>query len=277
MHVRFYNESLLPNAQRDRIGLVLVSPRNPLNIGAVARAMANFGFERLGVVAPYAPHWREARSAIGAPELLQSAIEASSLAEAVKECTLVIGTGSLTYRKPEQRVVSLPSLTALIQEELARRGRIALVFGPEKHGLTRDDLSYCHVLAEIPTDPQQPSMNLGQAAAVCLYEIASRCFAVEAAASEAPHSAASKSNEAQPNSSNVSASSGNLDILSALVEEVMIEAKYSPRTMQAANRHSIRLLLRRLNVNSADSKRILGIFRRILWRLRRTASGNVTN
>jgi TrmH family RNA methyltransferase len=277
MQVRFYNEALLPEAQRDHIDVVLVSPRNPLNIGAVARAMANFGFERLGVVAPYAPHWREARSAIGAPELLQGAIETSSLADAVKDCTLVIGTGTLTHRKPEQRVISLPSLAALIQRELARGGRIALVFGPEKHGLTRDDLSYCHVLAEIPTDPRQPSMNLGQAAAVCLYEIASRCFPAEVAASEAPHSKASKSNHAETNSSDVSASSGNLDILAALVEEVMIEAKYSPRTMQAANRHGIRLLLRRLNVNSADSKRILGIFRRILWRLRRTASSNVTS
>jgi TrmH family RNA methyltransferase len=278
IHSRLYNETLLPKAQCDRFDVVLVSPRNPLNIGAVARAMANFGFERLGVVAPYAPHWREARSAIGAPELLQNAIEASSLAEAVKECTLVIGTGTLTYRKPEQRVISLPSLTALIQQELSRDGRVALVFGPEKHGLTREDLSYCHILVEIPTDPRQPSMNLGQAAAVCFYEIASRCSAAESGPPETEqHSTASKSRQAGTNSSNVSASSGNLDILAALVEEVMIEAKYSPRTMQAANRHSVRLLLRRLNVNSADSKRILGIFRRILWRLRRTANRNVTS
>ena len=68
---RFYNESLLAEDQRDRLDVVLVSPRNPLNIGAVARAMANFGFSRLAVVAPYAPHWREARSAVGAPELLR--------------------------------------------------------------------------------------------------------------------------------------------------------------------------------------------------------------
>ena len=135
---------MLLKDQLDRIRIVLVSPRNPLNIGAVARAMANFGFEHLGVAAPYAPHWREARSAVGAPELLRSANESTSLAEAVKECTLVIGTGTLTHRKPEQPVISLPALSPLIEQELARGGRIALVFGPEKHGLTRDDLSYCH-------------------------------------------------------------------------------------------------------------------------------------
>src|SRR3974390_2996997 len=68
-----YNQFLLTQAQCDRIDVVLVSPRNPLNIGAVARAMANFSFSQLVAVAPYAPHWREARSAVGAPQLLQNA------------------------------------------------------------------------------------------------------------------------------------------------------------------------------------------------------------
>jgi len=60
-------------SQLDRLDVVLISPRNPLNIGAAARAMANFGFTQLAVVAPYEPHWREARSAVGAPELLAKA------------------------------------------------------------------------------------------------------------------------------------------------------------------------------------------------------------
>ena len=68
-----YNHRLLTEPQRDRIEVVLVSPRNPLNIGAAARAMANFGFAHLAVVAPYEPHWREAKSAVGAEDLLQSA------------------------------------------------------------------------------------------------------------------------------------------------------------------------------------------------------------
>jgi tRNA/rRNA methyltransferase len=65
------------------VGVVLVSPRNPLNIGAAARAMANFGFSRLAVVAPYEPHWREARSAVGAPELLAEAKQTQGLSEAI--------------------------------------------------------------------------------------------------------------------------------------------------------------------------------------------------
>src|ERR1035437_8360828 len=163
MKAPHYNRFVLLDSQRDLLNVVLVSPRNPLNIGAAARAMANFGLRQLAVVAPFDPTWREARSAIGAPDLLLNAVESVTLADAVASCTLVVGTGTLTYRKPEQPVIQLPELAPLVAEELARGGRIALVYGSEKHGLTREDLSYCHILVEIPTDPRQPSMNLGQA------------------------------------------------------------------------------------------------------------------
>jgi tRNA/rRNA methyltransferase len=242
----------------ERIDIVLVSPRNPLNIGAAARAMANFGFRRLSVVAPFAPLWREARSAIGAPHLLQDAIETATLAEAVSRSTLVLGTGSLTHRKPEQSVVSLPDLPPLVARELASGGQVALVFGPEKHGLTGEDLSYCHMLVEIPTDLRQPSMNLGQSVAVCLYELASRAFPAEASAPEV-----------ESNRPNHAASSGKLELLASVVEEAMLAADYSPSSMRDANRHDLRLLLRRLAPSERDTRRILGLFRRILWRLKR--------
>ena len=219
--------------------------------------MANFGFSRLTVVAPWAPNWREARSAVGAPELLKNAAETTSLAEAVALCTLVVGTGTLTYRKPEQPVVLLPELAPRVLQELERGGQVAVVFGPEKHGLTREDLSYCHLLAEIPTDPGQPSMNLGQAVAVCLYELASRAF-----------TPGNGSHETGASQEQRTAASSRLNILAGLVEETMTAAGYSPRSMQAANRHDLRLLLRRLAPTERDTRRFLGLFRRILWRLR---------
>ncbi len=251
-----YNEHLLSPAQCEHIDVVLVSPRNPLNIGAAARAMANFGFSRLALVAPYEEHWREARSAVSAEDLLQHARVYPTLADAVASATLVLGTGSLTYRKPEQPVVPLPALPPLLAQEFERGGRIALVFGPEKHGLTRDDLSHCHRLIEIPTSARQPSMNLGQAVAVCLYELASHTQPPPITAPPTP----------------AAAPTGELDRLAGLIEQTMVAAGYSPRTMQSANRHDLRVLLRRLALTPHDARRSLGLFRRIVWQLHRSGS-----
>jgi tRNA/rRNA methyltransferase len=260
-----YNRYLPADAKS--VEIVLVSPRNPLNIGAAARAMANFGFQNLTVVAPYEPHWREAQSAVGAETLLQNAKRTESLAEAVAGCTLVVGTGTLTYRKAEQKVVALPALAPMVQQELGRGGRVALVFGPEKHGLTREDLSWCNMLVEIPTDPHQPSMNLGQAVAVCLYELASRAFP---GPGDPPAGSPAQTSEAGLGEQPAAALSGHLDLLAGLIEETMAAAGYSPRSMQAANRHDLRLLLRRLAPSERDTRRILGLFRRIHWRLQRS-------
>ena len=238
-----------------------MSPRNPLNIGAVARAMANFGLSQLKIVKAYAPHWREAKSAVGAPDILKKAVVSKDLTDAVRDCTLVAGTGTLTFRKPEQRIVQLPALPALVASELARGGRAALVFGPEKHGLTRDDLSICHLLVEIPTDARQPSMNLAQAAAVCFYELAAHTNAAmeETGRVHQPPKTADSSTPA--------AAAKNLELLAGLVEQVMDAARYSPASMRDANRHDLRLMLRRLAPGEKDVRRMLGLFRRILWRL----------
>lgn len=250
----------MPNSRQfDRLDVVLVSPRNPLNIGAAARAMANFGLSQLSVVAPYEAHWREAQSAVGAVELLQNAKETKSLAEAVAHCTLVIGTASLTHRIPEQESIALPSLAPRVRSQLDRGGHVALVFGPEKRGLTREDLSRCQLLVEIPTEPQQPSMNLGQAVAVCLYEL----IRLESA-QPATHGAS--------DDQAVLANAATLDLLADVIEQTMSQANYSPHNMQAANRHNLRLLLRRLRLKPHDARRILGLFRRVLRRLQHLSS-----
>jgi TrmH family RNA methyltransferase len=264
---------LLTASQRDRVSVVLVSPRNPLNIGAAARAMANFGFSRLSVVAPFEPHWREARSAIGAEDLLQKACRTESLSEAVADCAVVLGTGSLTRRKPEQPVVSLPVLTPIVLAALRPRARVALVFGPEKHGLTRADLALCHSLVEIPTHPRQPSMNLAQAVAVCLYELAAprgssaltaACRAPSAILG-APRPSALGTREGTSLHSGPPATAADLDLLATVIEQTLAAANYSPAAMRNANRRHLDLLLRRLSFNRGDARRVMGVFRRILW------------
>jgi tRNA/rRNA methyltransferase len=164
------SERLMTASECDRLCVVLVATRNPLNIGAAARAMSNFGFQRLRVVNPYQVAFREARSAVGASALLAAAEEYETIAEAVADCALVVGTTALHHRGLQHSFRRLENGAPLIRRQLSR-SRVALLFGSEKRGLSNQDLSHCHWLMRIPTREQHPSMNLGQAVAVCLYEL----------------------------------------------------------------------------------------------------------
>src|SRR5581483_7865286 len=144
--------------------------RNPLNIGAAARALSNFGFTSLRVVNPYEIAFREARSAVGASGLLKNAQEFQSVPDAVAECSLVVGTTALGHRELRHPLRRLEQGAGIIRKQLAS-GRVALLFGSEKVGLSNRDLSHCHWLMRIPTREGHGSMNLGQAVAVCLYEL----------------------------------------------------------------------------------------------------------
>src|SRR6267143_2781908 len=150
--------------------VVLVGTRNPLNVGAVARAMSNFGAMELRAVRPYEKAWREAKSAVGAGELLARAKEFASLAEAVADCSLVVGTTAVGNREMKHPLRGLDEGARLIGKRM-ETGRVAVLFGSEKWGLSNEDLSYCHWLMRIPTRAEHRSMNLGQAAAVVMYEL----------------------------------------------------------------------------------------------------------
>lgn len=148
--------------------IVLVRPRDPNNIGAAARAMKNFGFADLAVVAIHPPTWSEITSAVNATDVLTNAHVYASLAEAVADCNLVVGTTDHTRVENKQTVFTPIDLSRTLAEA---DYKLALVFGSEKHGLTKEDLSHCHRVMSIPTLPGCPSMNLGQAVAVCCYEL----------------------------------------------------------------------------------------------------------
>ncbi len=148
--------------------IVLVRPRDPNNIGAVARAMKNFGFSDLAVVGVHPPNWNEVTSAVNATDVLASAQLFSTLSEATADCNLVVGTTDHTRVESKQTVFTPFDLSRTLSEA---DYKLALVFGSEKHGLTNEDLSQCHRVMSIPTLPDCPSMNLGQAVAVCCYEL----------------------------------------------------------------------------------------------------------
>jgi TrmH family RNA methyltransferase len=160
----------MTTAELDRLSVVLVATRNPLNVGAAARAMSNFGFSRLRVVAPYDVAFREARSAVGAPQLLSDAEEFPNVSDAVADCSLVVGTTAAGKRELVHPLKRLEEGAVSIRQALAAN-RVALLFGSEKRGLSKSDFSHCHWLIRIPTRDEHRSMNLGQAVAVCLYEL----------------------------------------------------------------------------------------------------------
>jgi tRNA/rRNA methyltransferase len=147
--------------------IVLVRPRDPNNIGAAARAMANFGLTDLVLVAPYGPVWREAKSAVGAGAVLAAAREVATLEEAVGDRALVGATTAGTRR----RLARVLDPAAFAMEARGLGDGAALVFGNEKSGLSTADLERCHAAVRVSTAVGQPSMNLGQAVAVCCYEL----------------------------------------------------------------------------------------------------------
>lgn len=155
--------------------IVLVHSRNSLNMGAAARAMANFGLDDLVLVAPYEEAWRTVReatppSARAGAAVLERARAVTTLTEALSDCDYVVGTTDGSSRSPEVRLEPWPAVAASL-DSLPSASRIALVFGSEKFGLSVDDISFCDRLARLPTQPEAPSMNLGQAVAVCAYEL----------------------------------------------------------------------------------------------------------
>ena len=155
------------------VRIVLVRPRNPLNIGAAARAMANFGFDDLVVVDPYEPIWRETISAVGAEELVLKARCVKKLEEAVGDCQLVLGTTTARARRLDRTLARLPDLDLFLKKNGCKGGqKTALLFGSEKTGLGKKYLEKCNAFLTIPTSSATPSMNLSHAVAVCCYELA---------------------------------------------------------------------------------------------------------
>lgn len=230
--------------------VVLVRPRNPLNIGAAARAMSNFGLHRLRLVNPYAAGFREARSAVGASDLLTNAEEYKTVAEAVSDCTLVVGTTAVRNRVLQQPVRRLDEQVGATVRAQLQTERVALLFGSEKIGLTSRDFSHCHWLINIPTKQQNISMNLGQAVAVCLYEMA-RSTTVPSVVEKIEPATAGQTEQ----------------ITEALLEALRISGYVKPGT-DAMFEKKARWLMLRFKLEAYEAKLLLGMVRQIVWKLR---------
>jgi tRNA/rRNA methyltransferase len=233
----------------DRLRVVLVATRNPLNIGAAARAMSNFGFARLRVVNPYPMAFRDARSAVGASKVLARAEEFGTVAEAVADCALVVGTTAVKNRVMHHPLRRLELGARLIRKRLAS-GRVALLFGSEKFGLSNEALSHCHWLLHVPTSAENISMNLGQAVAVCLYELARNPQAQRKLDKQPP------------------AAAGDLERITLLLFEALYASGFLTRKPTTDAEERVRRLVRRLKLPARDVASWLGILRQIVWKMR---------
>lgn len=229
--------------------VVLVAPRNPLNIGAAARAISNFGIGEMRLVNPYHVAFQEARSAVKAHGILEAAQEYETIADAVADCKLVVGTCSLGNRAQEHPVKRLEHGGKLIRNAFAR-GPVALLFGSEKFGLSNEDMSHCHWLMRIPTRYEHGSMNLGQAVAVCLYELV-----------RSPSAVRQKPDPKHP------AAAVDLERVTESLEAILRDSGYIHARTEASTQMKLRRLIRRLDLNAHDAEVWLGMLRQIRWKL----------
>jgi tRNA/rRNA methyltransferase len=244
---------MLSDEQCARVSVVLVRARNPNNIGAVARAMHGFGFTDLRLVNDYSVGLEKARSAVDASSILATAKEFSTVADAVADCHLVIGTTAVGKRKQAHPVYLLAEGGELVRPRLDTE-RVALLFGSEKTGLSNDAMSHCHWLMTIPMHLtpglRHASMNLGQAAAVCLYELVRHPDTNPPKAKQEPM-----------------ADAHDLERVTDLLEQMMTRIGYNRHRPATADPAEVRRMVRRSHLNQSDARRWIGILRRLLWKL----------
>lgn len=199
---------------------------------------------------PYEVAFREARSAVGARGILEAAEEFQSVAEAVADCALVVGTTSLGHRELEHRLRPLDEGAPAIRKQM-KSAPVALLFGSEKFGLSNEDLAHCHWLMRITTADMQHSMNLGQAVAVCLYELSRGELDTTAKQPRPPKPATAAETE---------------QITNLLLDALRRSGYVNPVT-STSTENKVRRLVRRLDLTARDVPVLLGMLRQILWKL----------
>lgn len=239
-------------AEFDNLRVVLVDARNPLNIGAAARAMSNFGFRHLRVVNPYEVAFEGARSAVGAADVLATAQKYETVAEAVADCSLVVGTTAIGHRDLQHSIQRLEAGAPLIRAQLTSAS-CALLFGSEKFGLSNRDMSHCHWLMHIPTREEHFSMNLGQAVAICLYEFVRQSGVALEVEKGSPAPAAE------------------VERITEILLTALRASGYPKLNTSDSFEAAVRRMLRRFRLQSGDAEFFLGMLRQMVWRMRKDA------
>jgi tRNA/rRNA methyltransferase len=229
-----------------RLRIVLVEPREAGNVGAAARVMKNFGFEELWVAGehpellPVAGWW-----ASGADDVVEKITFAPTLLDAIGDAHLVVATTSTRGRTTP--VDHSPESLAAACAELGAEQIVALVFGREDHGLTRDEMTLCHRTAAIPTNPEFPTMNLAQSIGVFCYELSS--IAPAATSRTLPEAAL-------------------VERLHQRAEALLLEVGFLHANNPARIYDELRAIAGRASLDEREVTILLGILRQIEWRMR---------
>jgi tRNA (cytidine32/uridine32-2'-O)-methyltransferase len=233
-----------------RLRIVLVEPREAGNVGAVARVMKNFGFDELWIVGehpellPVSSWW-----ASGADDLLATAHFAPTLHDAVADVQLTVATTSMRGRTSP---VSFTARTLAERFAALTDGQtLALVFGREDHGLTREELMLCQHTAAIPTNDRFAVMNLAQSAGVFCYELST--IVPRPLARELPDAAA-------------------IERVHQRARELLLAVGFLHDNNPDRIYDDLRNLVARAALDAREATIVLGIIRQIEWKIR-TSSG----
>lgn len=240
--------------QTGQPAFVLIRPQMGENIGAAARAMWNFGLDRMRVVAPRDgwPNERAVALASGAGRLLDRAGLFENVPGAIDDCTYVYAT-TARERGMTKPVVTPERAMVEAREMIAQGGRVAVLFGPERAGLENPDIARANAIVSVPVNPEFPSLNLAQCVLLLGYEWRRATQAV------VPVEAGLAGSEP--------AAGADVEHLARHYEEVLEDAGFFfPPHKARAMRTNLRNMWSRFPMTTQDVRTLHGILRQIVRR-----------
>lgn len=252
-----------------RIRVVLVRPQHPGNIGAAARAMKNMGLADLVLVAATPPDMRAAAPmAVHARDVLAAHRRVATLADAIHDCGLVVGTSGRVggdFQGESPRALA-PAMVAA-----SAANDVALVFGPEDHGLSNDELIHCHRVLTIPATGVYPSLNLAHAVVICGYELRLAAAAAEDVATRDARIAATDDavtdapEEASSAAARVLAPARLGEQMYAALEDALYAIGFLHRDNGVHMMRAFRRLLGRAALDAYETRVLFALARQIAW------------
>jgi TrmH family RNA methyltransferase len=235
-------------AWKSRVRIVLVRPEHAGNVGAAARAVKNFGFTRLHLVAPECGHLTAdaLKMAYGARDVIEGARIHLDLREALADARWAAAFGMARPDRPDACWLADAAPTL---GEQALEHETALVFGPERSGLSNDELALCHQLVAVPTDPAQPSLNLAQAVLLGCYELA-------------------RATTLRPTPPRELASGAELDGLADHLDDTLHAIGFLQPPQGRRLLHELRAFINRAGPSPREVRVFRGILRQIGWAIR---------